>query len=452
MNFKSYPFQFGLRLIGIILSITLGLYLAQKFNLFFTLLVLMLLILVQIWDFWRYQSSLIRETKKFLEAARFGDYSTRFELASKGGVFADLEEEFMLLLTQLKTSRASQDNQEALLGEILKNINLGILGINGNKEIFLINEKAQEILDIPPFQKWERLSERIPELKNLIGNFDFTGRKLWEHNTNGKKTELYLDLQHIKLKDETFHLISLSNLHQEVEEKEIDAWHKLIRILAHEVMNSVTPVVSLSETVSTMLVTEDGKKKNITDLEEQDLDDIREACKTIVRRSKGMLSFVDEYRKLTQLPAPAKEVISIKTLFEDCLSLLQASAKKQNCIIRYKLDQQRLALNADRKMIEQVLVNLIKNALAAMPANHAGEIELSAKLAESGVVIRVSDNGEGIEEDLINQIFVPFFSTRKNGSGIGLSLSKNIMKMHGGDLKVQSQEGVGSSFLLQFKD
>jgi two-component system nitrogen regulation sensor histidine kinase NtrY len=145
MNFKSYPFQFGLRLIGIILSITLGLYLAQKFNLFFTLLVLMLLILVQIWDFWRYQSSLIRETKKFLEAARFGDYSTRFELASKGGVFADLEEEFMLLLTQLKTSRASQDNQEALLGEILKNINLGILGINGNKEIFLINEKAQEI-------------------------------------------------------------------------------------------------------------------------------------------------------------------------------------------------------------------------------------------------------------------------------------------------------------------
>ncbi len=452
MNFKSYPIQFGLRLMGIISSISLGIFLAQKFNLVFTLLVLGLLILVQIWEFWRYQSSLIRETKKFLEAARFGDYSTRFELASKGGIFADLEEEFMLLLGQLKKSRASQDNQEALLGEILRNINLGILGVNGKREIFLINEKAQEILDIPPFQKWERLSERIPELKNLIGDFNFTGRKLWEHSINGKKSELYLDLQHLKLKDETFHLISLSNLNQEVEEKEIDAWHKLIRILAHEVMNSVTPVVSLSETVGSMLFKEDGQAKSIKDLEDQDLEDIREACRTIERRSKGMLSFVEEYRKLTQLPAPAKEVISIKSLFEDCIALMQGSAQKNNSTISYKLDQERLGLKADRKMIEQVLVNLIKNALAAMPEEHLGEVELSAKLAETGVIIQVSDNGEGIEEDLLNEIFVPFFSTRKNGSGIGLSLSKNIMKMHGGDLKVQSQEGVGSSFSLIFCD
>jgi len=452
MNFKSYPFQFGLRLLAIVVSISLGVLLAQKFNLFFTLLVLGLLILIQIWDFWRYQSSLIRETKKFLEAARFGDFSTRFELANKGGVFADLEEEFMLLLGQLKKSRASQDNQEALLEEILRNINLGILGVNSKRDIFLINEKAQEILDIPPFQKWERLSERIPELKSLIGNFDFTGRKLWEHTINGKKSELYLDLQHIKLKDETFHLISISNLKQEVEEKEMGAWHKLIRILAHEVMNSVTPVVSLSETVGTMLFNETGEAKAKSDLKDQDIEDIREACKTIERRSKGMLSFVEEYRKLTQLPAPAKDVISIKSLFEDCIALMQGSAQENNSKISYKLDQERLGLNADRKMIEQVLVNLIKNALAAMSENQAGEIELSAKLDDAGVVIRVSDNGAGIEEDLLNEIFVPFFSTRKNGSGIGLSLSKNIMKMHGGDLKVQSQEGIGSNFLLEFKD
>jgi two-component system nitrogen regulation sensor histidine kinase NtrY len=452
MNFKSYPFQFGLRLLGIISTIALGIFVEQRFKLFFTILVLLILLLAQIWDFWRYQSSLIRETKKFLEAARFGDFSTRFDLASKGGIFADLEEEFMLLLGQLKKSKVNQDNQEELLEQILKNINLGIIGINEKKEIFLINEKAQETLDIPPFQKWERLSDRIPALKSLIGDFNFTGRKLWQHHSKGKKVELYIDLQHIILKDETFHLLSISNLHKEVEEKEIAAWHKLIRILAHEVMNSVTPVVSLSETVSSMLVNEEGVAKKLTELAEQDLDDIREACTTIVRRSKGMLNFVDEYRKLTQLPAPTKEVVSIKALFENCVSLMQSIAKEQNCLIRYELNQPRLAIHADRKMIEQVLVNLVKNAIAAINKTQGGEVVLSAKLSDHGVIVKVQDNGEGIEEDLINQIFVPFFSTRKNGSGIGLSLSKNIMKMHEGDLKVQSQEGLGTSFIMLFKE
>ncbi len=125
MNFKSYPFQFGLRLLGIISTIALGIFVEQRFKLFFTILVLLILLLAQIWDFWRYQASLIRETKKFLEAARFGDFSTRFDLASKGGIFADLEEEFMLLLGQLKKSKVNQDNQEELLEQILKNINLG---------------------------------------------------------------------------------------------------------------------------------------------------------------------------------------------------------------------------------------------------------------------------------------------------------------------------------------
>ncbi len=165
-----------------------------------------------------------------------------------------------------------------------------------------------------------------------------------------------------------------------------------------------------------------------------------------------MLNFVDEYRKLTQLPAPTKEVVSIKALFENCVSLMKSIAKEQNCLIRYELNQPRLAIHADRKMIEQVLVNLVKNAIAAISKTQGGEVVLSAKLSDHGVIVKVQDNGEGIEEDLINQIFVPFFSTRKNGSGIGLSLSKNIMKMHEGDLKVQSQEGLGTSFIMLFKE
>jgi two-component system nitrogen regulation sensor histidine kinase NtrY len=332
---------------------------------------------------------------------------------------------------------------------ILENINLGVMLIDDSGSIIISNDKCLEMLEIPAFKKWQRVADRLPQLAKALGDFDFSGRKLWVRGESSSAEEFYLDLQSIQMNGSDFHLLSIGTMRHALEEKEMEAWHRLIRILAHEVMNSVTPVVSLSETLLEMIL-KDRKLKAPSDLNEEDLTDMNEALKTIIRRSKGMLSFVEQYRRLSQLPAPDKSLVAIKDLFDDVLQLLKREATSKNINLYSRLEQNRLAVKADKKMIEQVLINLIKNAFLALEHQENPFVELSAELQHDGLVVCVRDNGEGIDPDLITQIFVPFFTTRKTGTGIGLSLSKNIMKLHQGDLKVQSVPGEGSLFRLCF--
>lgn len=451
MGFRDFSIQLILRISGLVFTLGLAFYLSFNYELLFTIILLGLLFIAQAYELWYYQMRIIRETRKFLEGVRFEDYSTRFELAQAGQAFGKLEQEFIKLLSSLKNSRSKGDQHQEVLRLVLENISVGLMLIDQNGKVVFSNEKCSEILGLPVFKDWSKMRERLPSLGEAIGDFSFSGRKLWSFANKEKEEEFYLDLRHLQVSDQKLHLLSIGTIRTVVEEKEIDAWYRLIRILAHEVMNSVTPVVSLSETLSGMVYT-DGKLKKAAELDDDDMKDIGEGLKTISRRSKGMLSFVEEYRKLSQIPAPQKELVSIKQIFEDCLGLMKREAENLGVHLSYQLDQSRLAIEADQKMIEQVIINLIKNALAALEGRGDGKIELRAKLGEEGVVIEVEDNGEGIDAELLPQIFIPFFTTRKNGSGIGLSLSKNIMKLHHGDLRVQSKPAQGTVFSLCFCD
>lgn len=449
MNFRGFTFQIALRILFLIAHIGLFFYLQWHYDLFFIQIVLLLIIVGQAFELTYYQRKLLSETRKFLEAVRYGDLSTRFELAQRGKAFAELEQDFNRLLQIIHQSKLKGDHRDQILQMILENLSLGILLVDEEGKILITNEKCQELLNIPAFKDWKRLAERLPEFDKILGDFDFTGRKLWSRQDDTISEEYFLDLRHLQLAGVNYHLISIGTMRHALEEKEMEAWHRLIRILAHEVMNSVTPVVSLSETLRSM-VTENRKPKKPEDLSEEDLADMDEALKTIIRRSKGMLSFVEEYRKLSQLPAPEKSLIAVKELFEEVVHLMRKEAESRKVNLHYRLVQNRLAVKADKKMIEQVLINLIKNAFPALEGTEEAFIELSAELKSEGMVIYVRDNGEGIEPDLLSQIFVPFFTTRKSGTGIGLSLSKNIMKSHQGDLKVQSAPGQGTLFSLCF--
>lgn len=451
MGFKDYTFQIALRIVGLVFTMGLGFYLAFEFELLFSLILLGLFFLAQAFELWNYQMRIVKETRKFLEAVRFEDYSSGFELAQSGKAFAKLEQEFTKLLNSLKNSRSEGDHHQEVLAMVLENVSVGLMLIDEDGKIILSNERCAEILGIPVFKDWSKMVEKLPSLGEAVGDFSFNGRKLWAFPQAQNDEEFYLDLRHLQIQGQKLHLLSIGNLRTVVEEKEINAWSRLMRILAHEVMNSVTPVVSLSETLNAM-IHEEGKLKKVSDLEEDDMADISEGLITIVRRSKGMLAFVDEYRKLSQIPAPEKRLVSIKDLFDGCIALMQQSAQDQGVEISAELEQNRLAIEADQKMIEQVIINLIKNALAALEGKSNGRIDLQASLGEEGVVIVVKDNGEGIDDELLPQIFIPFFTTRKNGSGIGLSLSKNIMKLHNGDLRVKSQAGEGAVFSLCFCD
>mgnify|MGYP002152296452 CR=1 FL=1 len=425
-------------------------YLLQM-ELIFTLLFLGALAVGQLLELLHFVKRTNRELARFLETVRFHDSSTELNFPQHDAGFKALENEFEQLFRVLKGARSQQDQKEQLMQLILENIHLGILVFTDAKKIELLNERAQEILNVPEFTHWNRLQEKRPELVAALGDFNFSGRKVLRLPRGTGHRELYLDLQTITLAGKRFYLVSLSDLRNEIEQKEIDAWHKLIRILAHEVMNSVTPVVSLSETLGQMLTQGSQKIISPQELSAEQLEDIYEALNTIQRRSRGMLGFVEQYRKLTQLPAPQFETVSLHAVFTDIEKLMQSQAQKNGVNLQMTLSPKNLAVKADQKMLEQVLLNLIKNALVAIAEEQTGnQITVKARLKELHLIIEVTDNGPGIEKDVLPQIFIPFYSTRKNGSGIGLTLSKNIMRLHQGQLEVESEAGKGATFRLLF--
>lgn len=232
-------------------------------------------------------------------------------------------------------------------------------------------------------------------------------------------------------------IISLKNIHSVLERNEMEAWQKLIRVLTHEIMNSITPIISLSETLSERGIPEQ--------LGEKEYSIILQAMQTIHRRSKGLLEFVENYRRLTRIPAPVRTKVSIAELFMDLKKLFPEE------YIHFETPLSELNLYIDRAQIEQVLINLLKNAREACGKQADKNIRVEITTAPANnKIMTVSDNGEGILPDVLDKIFVPFFSTKTTGSGIGLSLCKQIMTLHEGSINVKSESGKGSRFILTF--
>lgn len=232
-------------------------------------------------------------------------------------------------------------------------------------------------------------------------------------------------------------LISLKNIHSVLERNEMEAWQKLIRVLTHEIMNSITPIISLSETLS--------ERGIPSQLGEKEYSVMLQAMQTIHRRSKGLLEFVENYRRLTRIPAPIRTQISIAELFTDLKKLFPEEE------FQFEVPPPELKLNADRTQIEQILINLLKNAREACSRKSDKKIQVKVRRLSAGnTTLTISDNGEGILPDVLDKIFVPFFTTKTSGSGIGLSLCKQIMTLHEGSINVKSEVGKGSSFILTF--
>ncbi len=448
MTFDKFTLKIILRVLLLLVSIiTFSYFWTGYSGLLFTYCLLALIILAQIWEFVHFSNHSNRQLKKFLEAVSHDDFAVTFNNKNLGKSFSELRDSFSILIEKLKNTRATQHSHSELMNLVLESVKIGLIVVDKNGMITIMNSSAQQMLDIPQFFNWEMFQKKKPNFAGQLGDFNFEGRKLISVDTK----DFYLDLEHITLMGDVYHIISFSDLKNEIEQKEIEAWHKLIVILAHEVMNSITPISSLSETIQQMLTAENGEALKQKDLDQEKIEDVIVALKTIVRRSRGMLSFVNEYRKLTKLPAPNFELFNIKEFLVDVVQLMTPQLEQSKVEIEIVPLQSRLGLKADRKMVEQVLINLIGNAINALENIENPKIIISAELSENYTIIDLKDNGKGISEDIISSIFIPFFSTRKNGSGIGLTLSKNIMKLHHGNISVISKVGEGTRFRLTFK-
>jgi two-component system, NtrC family, nitrogen regulation sensor histidine kinase NtrY len=327
--------------------------------------------------------------------------------------------------------------QEHYYKTILEHVSIGIITFNENGNIFLANTAARTLLNHEHLTHIKQISQVDRKLFSAISELQPGDKKLVSFTGKSGVVQLSLKSTLFKTAQQNFQLVVVQDIKSELETKELESWIKLIRVLTHEIMNSVAPITSLSQTISGYFKNLDG---NLPD--EKIIGNTIKGLEVINERGAGLISFVENYRKLTRLPQPDKKPVKIAQLFENTITLINYESVNEHVEITYKTNPPDLEIVADKEQISQVLINLIKNSLEALKSAGDGKIILVGEINSNGrIQLTVSDNGPGIQEDLMDKIFIPFFTTKESGSGVGLSISRQIMMLHGGSLKLVSVPG-----------
>ena len=385
----------------------------------------------------------------FFDAIQFDDLSYTFKTDSVDPAVQRLHHQLNEAVARLKASRGERDADYQFLKNIVHHVGIGLLTFKKDGLIQIMNTAAKRLLRVDQARHIDDLRPVSQPLVETFLKLKTGGRELVRLNHADEQIQISIFAIELTLRGEVIKLISMNNIQSELDEKEMEAWQNLVRVLTHEIMNSVTPISSLASIVEEELNAKIGKSSASFDA--QEINDMHLSIQTISRRSEGLIRFVKEFRNLTHTPKPTLAPVRVKGLLEDMATLQKKELIDQGIQIRLAVEPHDLTIMADKAMIEQVLINLVKNAMQSFSEQEEKNISLTAYLDEnSRPVISVKDNGDGIDPDAMERIFIPFFSTKKTGSGIGLSLSKQIMRQHEGRINVKSKLRVGTEFLLHF--
>ncbi len=451
MVYKRFSVLIFARTLLLCISVFGLFYLISDTHLYATTFILILIIFYQIFALIQFVQRTNREVARFFNSIKYSDFSQSFRTSLKGSAFEELSSSFAEVIEEFRRTRTEKEEHYRYLQTIVQHVGIGLMAYTPEGEVELLNTAAKKLLRIHGLKNISQLSDISRALVEALNRIRAGDTILVKVAENNELSQLSIHAAEFKLREKHYTLVSMSNIQNELEEKEMEAWQNLIRVLTHEIMNSVTPIISLSSTASSLLESLDLQVKNGSQAVEEELEDIKGAVNTIMKRSQGLLHFVDDYRNLTRLPAPNFQLTKISVLFDRVHKLFSDQLTEKKIGLTVSIDPKDLEVAVDPDLIEQVLINLILNSIKALNEIAGSEISLSGKLDSRGsVLIQVKDNGHGIPEDLHEKIFIPFFTTRKEGSGIGLSLSRQIMRAHKGGLTVSSIPGKDTVFTLRF--
>lgn len=451
MIYKSFRLNCVFRILFLSSTFFLFFYLLFKTALYSATFIVGAIILYQIYALIRYVEKTNRDLTRFFQSIKYSDFSQTFKYSGLGSSFDSLKSAFTEVADAFRKARAEKEEHYQYLQTVVQHVGIGLIAFQPDGEVELINTAAKRLLRVPRLKNIKSLESFSKPLMTKLFQLKSRENALVKVEDNNEMLHLALYSTEFKLHGQKFTLVSLQNIHSELEEKEIEAWQKLIRVLTHEIMNSITPIVSLTSTVNGLIneaykIKASGKKYEV-----DTLNDIQQALHTIRKRSQGLLHFVDAYRNLTIIPKPNFQIFPVKELFTRAEQLMKANIEDAGADFEVNIDPQTLELTADPELIEQVLINLQLNALQAVKGNKKPRINLDSHLGERGrIIIQIIDNGPGIPEENMEKIFIPFFSTKEGGSGIGLSLSRQIMRLHKGAITVHSEPNVRTVFTLRF--
>ena len=450
-------FRFGViwRVTFLVGTIALWLFLLFRTEYYVSMTLLFIVIVMEIIQLIRYVERTNEKLTRFLNSIRYSDFSRAFPDHGLGSSFEALNKAFSKVIEEFKKERSEKQEHFRYLQTVVQHVGIGLISFNQRGEVELINTAAKRLFQVPALRNIKALGDISEPLLNAVLALKGGNRTLVRVLVDNETLQLAIYATEFRMHNDLYKLVSFQNIHTELEEKEMEAWQNLTQVLAHEIMNSITPISSLSDTVHMLLEQKSIEKNDHYSIDKEAIEDVKEALDTIKNRSQGLMRFVNSYRDFTQIPEPSYEHFPVKELLLRLRNLNKGEAEAQEVAITVSVDPESLEVTADPHLIEQTLINLIKNAFRALEDVEDAVISLKGFIDSDGkVVIQVHDNGPGISKENMQKIFIPFYSTGKpvagGGSGIGLSLSRQIMRMHKGTLTVKSEKDKGTVFTMRF--
>jgi two-component system, NtrC family, nitrogen regulation sensor histidine kinase NtrY len=447
MIFKRYQERILIRVLLMFLTLSLASFLLVK-GWYERLALLLPVIIIQLVDFYNFHRKAQQEVEQFVESIHYRDFSRYFDVKEAPLELQSLRHGFNEINSTFKLMGREKETQYQYLQKILELVNTGILSYEPKSgEIGWMNESFKNMLGVPYLKTINSLERRDANLYQEILALRPGENKIVSLTKDKNVYKTLMAATAFQTDGRVYKLVAFQDVNEALDETEAKAWQKLLSVMTHEIMNSVAPISSLAETMLHRL------KESARLLEGQPgaLEDLELGIGTIQRRSEGLLKFAETYRSLNKITTLNLKKVYARDLFETLHVLMEPTLDQKHIEMDILLLDTDISLEADTNLIEQVLINLVVNAIDAVKENAEPRITLAAYSGNNGrPIIKVGDNGMGMSPEVMDNIFIPFFSTKKSGSGIGLSLCKQILLLHKGNIQVQSIEGVGSSFLLHF--
>ncbi|WP_170829967.1 sensor histidine kinase [Williamwhitmania taraxaci] len=409
------------------------------------------LLVIQVALLVRSLNMLNNDLESFFDAMRSNDSSLLFTHRKKNSAFIGLYQQLENINKNIQQIKIDNQNQNQFFKVLVEHVGVGLIAFNSEGKVTLYNRAASEMLHKTHLFRISELDNIQPGLSTILEELQPSEQRLVSLYRHQELLQLSFKSTWIKILDEQIKLVSLQNIKNELDEKELESWQKLIRVLTHELMNSAGPMSSTIATLNEFITTADGKPKEVAELTDEMVEDIATGLHILEERSIGMVEFVTRFRNLTILPKPTFATINIAELFAAIKVLMNEKLNQRSIEVEIKVSNDSAQVVADRSMMEQILLNLVSNAIYALEETETPRIWLIARLDENKQpVVIVADNGKGIAEELQDKIFIPFFTTRNDGSGIGLSLSRQMMRLHGGTLTMTSTPGEMTVFTMKW--
>lgn len=446
MIFKKIEWRLLFKLVLLFAVLTAAAWFLVNKNYLYTALSGIAIIFLM-YDIYRMLKKAQDEVKEFVESIHYRDFSRYFNVKQAPAELQPLRKGFNEINSTFKIISKEKEVQYLYLQKILELVDTGIISYETESgELNWMNDTFKKMMDIPYLKTIHSLEKRDAGFYKETITIRPGETKVVAITKENRQIKILLAATMFQTEGKTNKVIACQNINEALDETEARAWQKLLSVMTHEIMNSVAPISSLAGTLKNRI----SQANSGSNINSTNMDDLELGLETIQRRSEGLLKFTETYRNLNKITTPNIKKIFVRDLFENLNTLMQPTLEQKKIELEVILKDPHLTALVDVNLVEQVLINLLVNALEAVKEKKNPRIVLSAAAENNKIVIKIADNGAGIRPELIDKIFIPFFSTKKNGSGIGLSLCKQIMLLHKGNIQVQSKEGEGTVFTLVY--